>query len=58
MTIITNLEDPEAFGAERIRLNDCVITELTLADWEAGKLLEESIPFNFSGFTVLDSINA
>ncbi|MFR6169828.1 MAG: phage tail tube protein [Blautia wexlerae] len=23
MTIITNLEDPEAFGAERIRLDDC-----------------------------------
>ncbi|MFQ7715993.1 MAG: hypothetical protein ACLRH0_07075 [Blautia wexlerae] len=27
-----------------------MITELTIADWEAGKLLEESIPFNFSGF--------
>ena len=58
MTIITNLEDPEAFGAERIRLDDCVITELTIADWEAGKLLEESIPFNFSGFEVLDTIDA
>lgn len=58
MTIITNLEDPEAFGAERVRIDDCVITELTIADWEAGKLLEESIPFNFSGFEVLDSIDA
>ena len=35
-TIITNLKDPEAFGAERIRLDNCVFTELTLADWEAG----------------------
>lgn len=57
MTIITNLEDPEAFGAERIQLNDCIMTELTLADWEAGKLLEESIPFNFSDFEVLESID-
>lgn len=56
-TIITNLEDPEAFGAERIALNDCVFTELTLADWEAGKLGEESIPFSFSDFEVLESID-
>lgn len=57
-TIITNLEDPEAFGAERIALNDCIFTELALADWESGKLGEESIPFNFSDFEVLESINA
>ncbi len=47
-TITSNLDDPEAFGAERIVIKDCVFTELTLADWESGKLLEESIPFNFS----------
>lgn len=57
MTIISNLEDPEAFGAERVKLNDCVITEVTIADWESGKLLEESIPFNFSSFEVIDSID-
>lgn len=57
MTIITNLEDPEAFGAERIQLNNCIMTELTLADWESGKILEESIPFKFSGFEVLESID-
>ena len=56
-TIITNIEDPEAFGAERIRLDDVVFTEIKLADWEAGKLLEESIPFSFSGWEVLDSID-
>lgn len=57
-TIITKLEDPEAFGAERIALNDCVFTELTLADWESGKLGEESIPFTFSDFEVLEAIEA
>ena len=56
-TIITNIEDPEAFGAERIRLDDVVFTEIKLADGEAGKLLEESIPFSFSGWEVLDSID-
>ncbi|WP_442863802.1 phage tail tube protein [Blautia massiliensis (ex Durand et al. 2017)] len=56
-TIISNIEDPEAFGAERIRLDDVVFTEIKLADWEAGKLLEESIPFSFSGWEVLESID-
>lgn len=55
-TIITNLEDPEAFGAEKIALNNCVFTELTIADWEAGKLCEESVPFTFSDFDVLEAI--
>lgn len=55
-TIITKLKDPEAFGAERIALNDCVFTELTLADWEANKLGKESIPFTFSDFDVLEAI--
>lgn len=56
-TIISNIEDPEAFGAERVRLDDVVFTEIKLADWEAEKLLEESIPFNFSGWEVLESID-
>ena len=51
------MEDPEAFGAERIRLDDVVFTEIKLADWEAGKLGEESIPFNYSGYEILESID-
>lgn len=47
----------KAFGAERVRLDDVVFTEIKLADWEAEKLLEESIPFNFSGWEVLESID-
>lgn len=57
-TIISNLEDPEAIGAERIQLNDCVFTELTLVNWENGKILEEEIPFSFSGYEILESIDA
>lgn len=55
-TIISNLEDPDAFGAERVQLNGCVFDELTLINWEAKKLAEESIPFTFSSWKVLDAI--
>jgi len=55
-TVIVKLDDPESLGAERVSLTDCVFTELTLANWEAGKLGEESIPFTFSDYEVLESI--
>ncbi len=55
-TVISNVDDPEALGAERIRINDCVFTELTLANWENGKILEEEMPFNFTDADLLDEI--
>lgn len=55
-TIITKLEDPDGLGTERIRLNNCVFSEITLANWEVGSLVEEEIPFSFEDFEVMDSI--
>ena len=55
-TIISKLAAPDLFGAERIQLNGCTFDELTLADWEAKKLGEESIAFSFTGWDVLDCI--
>lgn len=56
-SIISKVDDPEAFGAERVLLSDCVFTELPLANWEAGKLMEDSIPFSFSDWEVLESVD-
>lgn len=56
-TIISKLEDPDAFGAERVQLDGCVFDELTLVNWEAKKMGEESIPFSFSSWELLDTIN-
>lgn len=55
-TITSKLGDPGALGTERIVLKDCVFTEVTLADWEAGKNLEESIPFTFGDHEILEAI--
>ena len=57
-TIISKLNDPDSFGAERIQLNGCTFDELTLANWEAKKLGEESITFSFPSWEVLATINA
>jgi hypothetical protein len=57
-TIISKLDDPDSFGSERVKLTGCTFDELTLANWEAKKLGEESIPFSFTGWELLDTIPA
>jgi hypothetical protein len=55
-TIITKIDDPDSDGIERVKLEGCTFDELILANWEAKKLGEESIPFTFTGWEVLDTI--
>ena len=54
-TIISNLDDPDAIGSERIVIKDAVFDKLTLADWEAGKMGEDSYDFTFSDWEILDT---
>ena len=56
-TIITKLADPASDGIERIRLTGCTFDEMIIASWEAKKLGEESYPFTFTGWDVLDTID-
>lgn len=57
VTIISKLDDPDAYGAERVIIKDAVFAELTLVDWEAKKNGEESIPFTFTDWDYLDIID-
>lgn len=55
-TIISNVNDPDAIGAERVAYYDCVIDKMILADWEAGKTGEESYSFTFGDWEMLQAI--
>lgn len=55
-TIISKLSDPDSAGAERVKLTGCTFDELTIANWEAKKLSEESVPFSFTDWQFLDTI--
>lgn len=55
-TIISKLDDPDSLGAERVVVKDAVFDELTLANWKAKELGEESVPFTFSDWDFLDTI--
>jgi Phage tail tube protein len=47
-TIVSKLADPAAAGAERVSIPDCTFDDITLADWEANKVISEEKPFTFS----------
>jgi hypothetical protein len=56
--LISKLADPEAHGHERVRLKNVKWDEIQLANWTAGQEVEESTPFTFEGFELLDPIEA
>ncbi|MCM1364704.1 MAG: phage tail tube protein [Faecalibacterium sp.] len=56
LTLISNLKDPDAFGAERVKVTGVTFDEVTLANWAAKTPGEQSFPFTFTGFKFLDKI--
>lgn len=55
-TIISKLDDPDAYGAERISVTGVSFDDLTLADWENGKYGQIECPFTFTDYKFLDMI--
>ena len=56
--LVMKLDDPEAYGVERIRLMNVMFDKIQLADWEAGKEVNEEWAFTFEGYELLDPIEA
>ncbi len=56
--LVYKLDDPEAYGVERIRLMNVMFDKIQLADWEAGKEINEEWPFTFENYELLDPIVA
>lgn len=56
--LIISLEDPEAYGHERIRLMNCMADEINLINLKVGDLVMEEGPFTFEGYELLDAIEA
>ena len=56
-TIVTLLDDPDAYGAERVALYDVSFDDVTLADWEAGAVGKVESAFTFGDYKFLDKIS-
>lgn len=57
-TIISKLDDPDAYGAERIAIKNVSFDDVTLADWEANTKGVIEAPFTFTGYEYLDFVEA
>ena len=56
-TIIGKLDDPDAYGAERIRFTNVSFDELTLMDWENNTAGNIETPFTFTDMELLDTVS-
>lgn len=54
--ILSKLADPASRGNENVSIKDASFDNLTLADWESGKLGEVECPFTFTDFTYYDTV--
>ncbi len=57
-TVISKLDDPDAYGAERISLTNVSFDDLTLADWEVATNGRVEAPFTFTDYEFLDKVDA
>lgn len=54
--IISKLDDPDALGMERVVAYGCKFDKTILADWEAGKVVEEAYSFTCEDWDFIDTI--
>ena len=43
--LFITLDDPDAYGRESVKMENCWFNEITVAQFEAGKVLEREFPF-------------
>lgn len=50
------LDDPESFGAYRVRLKNVTFDNIPVINYEVGSIVEQEYTFVFSGYEVIESI--
>lgn len=54
--IMSNIDDPDSLGNERIVVYDAILEKATLADWQSKQIGEEKIPFTATKWDIMESI--
>ncbi len=54
--LVGKLDDPDAFGSERVSLHDVTIGEFFLLKFDQKTLGSEEIPFAFSDYKMIDKV--
>jgi hypothetical protein len=54
--LVVKLDDPESFGAYRVRLKNVTFDRIPVINYEVGTIVEQEFTFVFSGYEILDKI--
>lgn len=57
-TIVSLLDDPDAYGYERIVLYGVSFDDLTVTDWTNNSMLSFETPFTFTSYKLIDAVEA
>ncbi len=55
-TMRSELNDPDAYGAERVEIKNISFDEVDIANWSRGKKVTGTYPFTFSDWTLIDVV--
>lgn len=55
-TILSDLDDEDAYGAERVEIRNVSFDEVDIVNWSKGKKVTGTYPFTFSDWTIIDAI--
>lgn len=55
-TIISKVQDPDAYGAERVRYTGVSFDDITYADWSHGQPMSITCPFTFVKAVPIDTV--
>ena len=53
-TIIAKLDDPDAYGSERVALYNVSLDEVPLVNWERKTIQKDEVPFTFTSHKFLE----
>lgn len=56
VNIVGKLADPDAFGSERVAINEVTFNEFMLMQFAQKTIGSEELPFNFADYDLIDSI--
>ena len=53
-TFVSKLDDPDAYGAERVALYNVSLDEVPLVNWERKTIQQDEVPFTFTSHKFLE----
>ena len=55
VTVVSKLDDPDAYGAERVALYGVSLDEVPIVNWERKTVQKDEVPFTFTSHKYLES---